>query len=123
MLSIREMCADSEEDSTPRSVNSEPIKTSKEHTQPQDLTHPPFFRHDSAPPIILINKTSEPTRKRQRFTIEQRFEIIQELKVRKCSIKEIAAAYNTTPRNVWRWRVIYGPYDNLADAFLKSRLK
>jgi transposase-like protein len=68
----------------------------------------------------MKNKNNE-IRRRQRLTVEQRFEIVQELKARKCSIKEIAAVYNTTPRNVWRWKVIYGPYDNIADAVLKPR--
>jgi hypothetical protein len=97
------------------SINSEPTNPMKHYSNPLNSTG-----RDSAPPIIIKHKDAGP-RRRQRFTIKQRFEIIQELKARKCSIKEIASAYKTTPRNVWRWKLIYCQYDSLTDVYLQQR--
>jgi hypothetical protein len=50
-------------------------------------------------------------RKRKRFTLEERFEIITELKYRNFSMETIAIAYKTSVRNVARWKALYGSFE------------
>jgi transposase-like protein len=69
--------------------------------------------------IILlepINQKPKP-RRRKRFTIKEKFAIVQDLKARKCSIEEIAAIYNTGKRNVFRWKALYARYNDLREFY------
>jgi transcriptional regulator with PAS, ATPase and Fis domain len=64
------------------------------------------------------NQKSERPR-RQRLSTQEKFAIIQDLKARNCSIKVIATVYNTTTRNIWRWKALYASYDDILEFYLE----
>jgi hypothetical protein len=89
MLSISDLCNPEVEDSTSLSIHS-------------------MSSFSDIPPVNYGNKpNSKVIKRRTRYTIQERFAIINELKQRNCTMRTIAIAHNTTVRNVARWKALY----------------
>jgi transposase-like protein len=61
--------------------------------------------------------TTNPARKaRQRFTMEQKWNIVQELKAQRMVQSELAKKYNTSQENISRWCTALGSFKTLYEA-------
>jgi hypothetical protein len=62
-------------------------------------------------------------RRRNRFTLEERFAIIKELKYTNCISRAIAIAYKTSERNIARWKALYESFEKRVDIMNNVCLK
>jgi hypothetical protein len=120
MLRIEQLCTP-EYDDTKRKPSHDvhqPESSKRQRVEPLTLVKQEQEQNESAKQNAALNYLHDKPRQRQRFSVKERFEIIQELKKRKCTINVIAEAHNTSARNIKRWNSRYGGFDNLTDVFL-----
>ena len=113
MLSIRQLCNEASDTTT---TSASPYQ--QRYQSPPSPPVTPLLAQAPSFGRLTLNSGNNMTAiaPKPRFTLEQKWHIVQELKLTRCSQSKLALKYHTSQENVSRWNSLLKGCATLADA-------